>query len=110
MCSTGRTFRRIGKKHPYFPVSLVKHYTPSDKESFPLINETPLEVPPLDQIEEKKVLKVFEERRPREKDEREYFVRFKNPQHEDEWILAGKILYSQRFITIFGHERRPIPQ
>ncbi|MBW0542972.1 hypothetical protein O181_082687 [Austropuccinia psidii MF-1] len=32
-------------KHPNFPVSLVKHYTSSDKEFFPLRNETPLEVP-----------------------------------------------------------------
>ncbi|MBW0566708.1 hypothetical protein O181_106423 [Austropuccinia psidii MF-1] len=36
-------------KHPTFPVSLVKHYTSTDKELFPLRNETPLEVPPLDQ-------------------------------------------------------------
>ncbi|MBW0555780.1 hypothetical protein O181_095495 [Austropuccinia psidii MF-1] len=32
-------------KHPMFPVSLVKHYTSSDKELFPLRNETALEVP-----------------------------------------------------------------
>ncbi|MBW0563257.1 hypothetical protein O181_102972 [Austropuccinia psidii MF-1] len=35
-------------RHPTFPISLVKHYTSSDKELFPLKNETPLEVPPLD--------------------------------------------------------------
>ncbi|MBW0582839.1 hypothetical protein O181_122554 [Austropuccinia psidii MF-1] len=34
-------------KHPTFPVCLVKHYTSSDKEFFPLRNETPLEVPPV---------------------------------------------------------------
>ncbi|MBW0575305.1 hypothetical protein O181_115020 [Austropuccinia psidii MF-1] len=50
-------------KHPTFPVSLVKHYTSSDNEFFPLKNETPLEVPPLDQSEDKKVLKVLKERR-----------------------------------------------
>ncbi|MBW0565112.1 hypothetical protein O181_104827 [Austropuccinia psidii MF-1] len=58
--------------HPTFPVSLVKHYTSSDKELFPLRNETPLDVPPLDQSEEKKVLEVLKERRLRGKDEREY--------------------------------------
>ncbi|MBW0556258.1 hypothetical protein O181_095973 [Austropuccinia psidii MF-1] len=42
--------------HPTFLVSLVKHYTSSDKELFALRNETPLEVPPLDLNEEKKVL------------------------------------------------------
>ncbi|MBW0499894.1 hypothetical protein O181_039609 [Austropuccinia psidii MF-1] len=41
-------------KHPAFPVSLVKQYTSSDKGLFPLRDETPLEVPPLDQSEEKK--------------------------------------------------------
>ncbi|MBW0575446.1 hypothetical protein O181_115161 [Austropuccinia psidii MF-1] len=74
----------LENKHPTFPVSLVKHYTSSDKELFPLRNETPLQVPPLDQSEEKKVLKVLKERRLRGKNEREYLVRYKNPQHEDE--------------------------
>ncbi|MBW0556426.1 hypothetical protein O181_096141 [Austropuccinia psidii MF-1] len=57
----------LENKHPTFPISLVKHYTSSDKELFPLINETPLEVPPLDQSEDKKVLKVLKERRLRGK-------------------------------------------
>ncbi|MBW0503751.1 hypothetical protein O181_043466 [Austropuccinia psidii MF-1] len=53
----------LENKHLTFPVSLVKHYTSSEKELFPLRNETPLEVPPLDQSEEKKVLKVLKEKR-----------------------------------------------
>ncbi|MBW0515353.1 hypothetical protein O181_055068 [Austropuccinia psidii MF-1] len=32
----------LENKHPTFPVSLVKHYTSSDKELFPLRNETTL--------------------------------------------------------------------
>ncbi|MBW0562032.1 hypothetical protein O181_101747 [Austropuccinia psidii MF-1] len=78
----------LENKHPTFPVSLVKNYTSSDKELFPLRNETPVEVHPLDQSEEKKVLKVLKERRLRGKNEREYLVRYRNPQHEDEWIVA----------------------
>ncbi|MBW0490341.1 hypothetical protein O181_030056 [Austropuccinia psidii MF-1] len=54
-------------KHPTSPVSLVKHDTSSDKEVFPLSNQAPLEVPPLDQSEEKTVLKVLKERRLRGK-------------------------------------------
>ncbi|MBW0529635.1 hypothetical protein O181_069350 [Austropuccinia psidii MF-1] len=100
----------LENKNPTFPVSLLKHYTSSDKELFPLRNETPLDVPPLDQSEEKKVLKVLKERRLRGKDEREYLVRYKNTQHEDEWIVAERIPYSQRFLRRFRHERRPIPQ
>ncbi|MBW0528570.1 hypothetical protein O181_068285 [Austropuccinia psidii MF-1] len=100
----------LENKHPTFPISLVKHYTSSDKELFPLRNETPLEVPPLDQSEDKKVLKVLKERRLRGKNEREYLVRYKNPQHEDEWIEESKIPDSQRFLRRFRHERRPIDQ
>ncbi|MBW0535208.1 hypothetical protein O181_074923 [Austropuccinia psidii MF-1] len=60
----------LENKHPAFPVSLVKHYSSSEEELFSLSNETPLEVPPLDQSEEKKVLKVSKERRLRGKNER----------------------------------------
>ncbi|MBW0591399.1 hypothetical protein O181_131114 [Austropuccinia psidii MF-1] len=69
----------LENKHPTFPVSLVKHYTLSDKDLFPLRNGAPLEVPPLDQSEKKKVLKVLKERRLMAKDEREYLARYKNP-------------------------------
>ncbi|MBW0584543.1 hypothetical protein O181_124258 [Austropuccinia psidii MF-1] len=106
----GELSGELEKKHPTFPVSLVKHYTSSDKELFPLRNETPLEVPPLDQSENKKLLKVLKERRRRGKNEREYLVRYKNPQHEDEWIEESKIPDSQQFLRIFRHERRPISQ
>ncbi|MBW0588212.1 hypothetical protein O181_127927, partial [Austropuccinia psidii MF-1] len=102
--------REMENKHPTFPVSLVKHYTSSDKELFPLRNETPLEVPPLDQSEDNKVLKVLKERILRGKNEREYLVRYKNPQHEDEWIVESKIPDSQTFLIRFRHKRRPISQ
>ncbi|MBW0574717.1 hypothetical protein O181_114432 [Austropuccinia psidii MF-1] len=100
----------LGNKNETFPVSLVKHYTSSDNKLFPLRNETSLEVPSLDQSEEKKVLKVLKERRLRGKDERQYLVRYRSPQHKDEWIVAGKIPDSQSFLRRFRHERRPIPQ
>ncbi|MBW0517823.1 hypothetical protein O181_057538 [Austropuccinia psidii MF-1] len=100
----------LENKHPTFPVSLVKHYTSSNKELFPLRNETPLEVSPLYQSEEKKVLKVLKEKRIRVKDERQYLVRYRNPQHEDEWIVAEKIPDAQPFLRRFRHERRLIPQ
>ncbi|MBW0509093.1 hypothetical protein O181_048808 [Austropuccinia psidii MF-1] len=100
----------LENKHPDFLVSLVNHYTSSDKELFPLRNEKPLEVPPLDQIEEKKVLKFLKDRRLRGKNEREYLARYRNPQHEDEWLSESKITYSKMFFTSFRHDRRPIPQ
>ncbi|MBW0549598.1 hypothetical protein O181_089313 [Austropuccinia psidii MF-1] len=100
----------LKNKHPTFPVILVKHYTSGDKELFPLRYETPLEVPPLYQSEEKKVLKVLKERILRGKDERECLVRYRNPQHENEWIVSEKIPDSQKVLRRFRHERRPITQ
>ncbi|MBW0543253.1 hypothetical protein O181_082968 [Austropuccinia psidii MF-1] len=76
----------LENKHPTFPISLVKHYSSSDKELFPLRNETWLEIPPLDQSGEKKSTKILERKRLRGKDEREILVRYRNSQHEDEWI------------------------
>ncbi|MBW0482623.1 hypothetical protein O181_022338 [Austropuccinia psidii MF-1] len=100
----------LENKHPNFPFSLVKNYTSSDKELFPFRNETPLEVPPLDQSEEKKVLKFLKERRLRGKNEREYLVRYENPHHADEWIAESKIPDSQNFLRRFRHEIKPISQ
>ncbi|MBW0516189.1 hypothetical protein O181_055904 [Austropuccinia psidii MF-1] len=48
----------LENKHPDFPVTLGKNYTSSDGQLFPLRNETPLEVPPLDQSKEKKLPRV----------------------------------------------------
>ncbi|MBW0513757.1 hypothetical protein O181_053472 [Austropuccinia psidii MF-1] len=58
-------------KHPTSPVILIKSYSSSDKELFPLRNKRPLEIPPLEEGEEKKIVKVLKERRTRNKKERE---------------------------------------
>ncbi|MBW0511494.1 hypothetical protein O181_051209 [Austropuccinia psidii MF-1] len=70
-------------KNPTFPVSLIKPYSSSDKEFFPLRNKPPPEIPPLDKGEEKKIVKVLKERRTRNKKEREYLVRYRNPTQQD---------------------------
>ncbi|MBW0584428.1 hypothetical protein O181_124143 [Austropuccinia psidii MF-1] len=57
-------------KHPTFPVILLKPYSSSDKELFPLRNKPPLEIPPLEEGEEEKIVKVLKERRTRNKKER----------------------------------------
>ncbi|MBW0502050.1 hypothetical protein O181_041765 [Austropuccinia psidii MF-1] len=54
-------------KNSSFPLSLIKHYSSNDKELFPLINKPQLEIPPLEEGEENKVLKVLKERRTRKK-------------------------------------------
>ncbi|MBW0467233.1 hypothetical protein O181_006948 [Austropuccinia psidii MF-1] len=74
----------LQKKHPTFPVSLIKPYQPADKEFLPLRSPTPFTVPPVEESEDKKIKKFIEERRLRGKSQREYLVRYRNLVHEDE--------------------------
>ncbi|MBW0592629.1 hypothetical protein O181_132344 [Austropuccinia psidii MF-1] len=97
----------LENKHPTFPVSLIKHYQPTDKELFPLRNPTPLTVPPVEQCKDRKIKKVIKERRLRGKNQREYLVRYRNPVHEDEWLAESEIPYSDKLLRRLRHERRP---
>ncbi|MBW0504346.1 hypothetical protein O181_044061 [Austropuccinia psidii MF-1] len=56
-------------KNSTFPVSLIKPYSSSYQELFPLRDRPPLEINPPEE-EEKKILKVLKERRTRNKKER----------------------------------------
>ncbi|MBW0575275.1 hypothetical protein O181_114990 [Austropuccinia psidii MF-1] len=97
----------LENKHPTFPVILINPYQPADKELFPLRNPTTLTVPPVEQNEDKKIKKVIKERRLRCKNQREYFVRYRNPVHEDEWLAESGITDSDKLLRRFRHERRP---
>ncbi|MBW0476909.1 hypothetical protein O181_016624 [Austropuccinia psidii MF-1] len=55
------------KKHPAFPLSLIKPYSTSEKEVFPLINKHSLGILPLEQGKENKIVEVLKERRKRSK-------------------------------------------
>ncbi|MBW0561565.1 hypothetical protein O181_101280 [Austropuccinia psidii MF-1] len=94
-------------KHPTFPVSLMKPYSSSDKESLPLINKPPLEIPPLEEGEEKKIVRVLKERRTRNKKEREHLVTYRNKTQKDEWLLEKDITNSDKLLRRFRHERKP---
>ncbi|MBW0466380.1 hypothetical protein O181_006095 [Austropuccinia psidii MF-1] len=48
-------------KHPDFPVILIKPYSSSEKELFPLRNKPTLEIPPLEEGEERRIVKVLKE-------------------------------------------------
>ncbi|MBW0535912.1 hypothetical protein O181_075627 [Austropuccinia psidii MF-1] len=95
------------KKHPTNPVSLIKPYRFSDKELFPLRNKPQLEITPLEEGEEKKIVKVLKKRRTRNPEEREYLVRYRNLTQEDEWILEKNIINSDKLLRRFRHERKP---
>ncbi|MBW0514939.1 hypothetical protein O181_054654 [Austropuccinia psidii MF-1] len=88
-------------KQPTFPVSLIRPYSSSEKELFPLRNNCPLEIPPLEEGEEKKILKVLEERRTRNKKEREYLVRYRHPTQEYEWLLEKDITNADKLLRRF---------
>ncbi|MBW0539480.1 hypothetical protein O181_079195 [Austropuccinia psidii MF-1] len=60
----------LKNKHPTLPVSLIKPYSSCDKELSTLRNKPPLEIPPLEEGEEKKIVKFLKERRTRNKKER----------------------------------------
>ncbi|MBW0504190.1 hypothetical protein O181_043905 [Austropuccinia psidii MF-1] len=94
-------------KHPAFPISLIKTYSTSDKELFPVRNTTPIEIPPLEEGDEKKIVKVLKKRRTRNKKERECFVRYRNPTQEDEWLLEKDIKNADKLLRSLRHERKP---
>ncbi|MBW0547050.1 hypothetical protein O181_086765 [Austropuccinia psidii MF-1] len=95
------------KKHPAFPLSLIKPYSSSDKELFPLRNKHPLEIPPLKEGEGKKIVKVLKGRRTRNNKETEYLVRYRNGTQEDEWLLEKDIKNADKLLRRFIHERKP---
>ncbi|MBW0504363.1 hypothetical protein O181_044078 [Austropuccinia psidii MF-1] len=53
----------LENKHPNFSVSFIKTYQQADKEFFPLRNPTTLNLPPVEQSEDRKIRKVIKERR-----------------------------------------------
>ncbi|MBW0493252.1 hypothetical protein O181_032967 [Austropuccinia psidii MF-1] len=71
-------------KNPTFPVSLIRPDSSSFRELFPLRYRSPLEIKPPEEGEEKKIVKVLNENRTRNKKEREYLVKVRNPAQEDE--------------------------
>ncbi|MBW0515884.1 hypothetical protein O181_055599 [Austropuccinia psidii MF-1] len=97
----------ITKKHPTFPVILIKAYHSSDKELFPLRNKPPLEIPPLQEGEAKNIVKFLKERRTRNKKEREYFVRYREPTKQNEWLIDQDIDSSDKLPRRFRHEQTP---
>ncbi|MBW0540712.1 hypothetical protein O181_080427 [Austropuccinia psidii MF-1] len=94
-------------KHPTFPVGLIKPYSSSDKELFPLRNKPPLELPPLEEGEENKIVKFLKERRTKNKKQREYLVKYIYPTQEDEWLLEKDITNANKLLRRFRHEIKP---
>lgn len=96
----------LQKKHPTFPVSLLKHYEEADKELFPLRKEIPdTDIPPMEQQELREVKKILKEKIMRGVKDKLYLVRFKNPVHEDEWLTAKEIPNAEKFLKRIKHTK-----
>ncbi|MBW0575454.1 hypothetical protein O181_115169 [Austropuccinia psidii MF-1] len=94
-------------KCPTFPVGLIKPYSSSENNLFPLTNKPPHEVPPQEEGEENKIVKFLKETRTRNKREREYLVSYRNPAQEDECLLEKDITNAEKLLRGFRHESRP---
>ncbi|MBW0503261.1 hypothetical protein O181_042976 [Austropuccinia psidii MF-1] len=95
----------IINKHPTFPVSLVKPYISSDSEKFPLRNEVPQHMPPIESTGANKITKVPKERNLRTKKVRKYLVRYSDPTCEDEWLAEKDIPEATKLFRRFSHTR-----
>ncbi|MBW0523906.1 hypothetical protein O181_063621 [Austropuccinia psidii MF-1] len=95
----------FSRKHPVFPVSLVKTYFQTEEDKFPSRkkNTTPPEIVEVEQSPGR-VKRIIKARKIRlnGKDQRQYFVRLKNQTADkDKWLAEDDIpdgsLHSRRF-------------
>ena len=98
------------RKHPTFPVSLVKPYNKPDHDKFPLRQKVKVVIPPLDSSSKNKViLKILREKRLRvdNKDVKMYLARYKNLSADhDEWLLEKDIPDSGILLRKFRSDKR----
>ncbi|MBW0536205.1 hypothetical protein O181_075920 [Austropuccinia psidii MF-1] len=95
----------LGNKYPKLEVSLVKTYTSSDAEKFPLRNRAPQNIPPIESSGTRKITKVLKERKLRAKKLREYLVGYSDPTCEDEWLSEKDIPEATKLLKRFRNTR-----
>ncbi|MBW0471249.1 hypothetical protein O181_010964 [Austropuccinia psidii MF-1] len=74
----------LSNNHPTFLVSLIKPHKYGDAQKFPLRNEAPQNIPPVESSDVKKTTKILKERKLKPKKIREYLVGYSDPACEDE--------------------------
>jgi hypothetical protein len=95
------------KKHPTFPVSLIKPYVINDNEKFPLRKDNVrVVIPPLEE-EIVKIKKILQHRKIRQNntDIKQYLVRYSGSK-EDEWLPVDKIPDSDRLLRQYRVDKR----
>ncbi|MBW0556522.1 hypothetical protein O181_096237 [Austropuccinia psidii MF-1] len=100
----------FSRKHPVFPVSLVKPYFQTEEDNFPSRkkNTTPPEIVEVDDFPGP-VKKIIKARKIRlnGKDQRKYFVRFKNQtEYKDKWLAEDAIPDGNLHLRRFRVSRR----
>ena len=100
----------IEKKHPTFPVSLLKHYKPSDKDKFPLRKEVVVNIPVLkDDSSPLEIKKILKDKivRIKNKDTRLYLARYKGRTADsDKWLRADEIPDSDRLLRNYRSDKK----
>ncbi|MBW0461291.1 hypothetical protein O181_001006 [Austropuccinia psidii MF-1] len=98
------------RKHPVFPVSLIKPYFHTEEDKFPSRKEntTPPEIVEVEEFPGP-VNKIIQDRKIRlnGKDQRQYLARFKNQTADtDKWLAEDAIPDGNLHLRIFGASRR----
>jgi hypothetical protein len=100
----------FSRKHPTFPVSLIKPYNSPDPEKFPLRQKVRVVIPPIEQPPKQKViLKILREKRLRvdNRDVKMYLSRYKGlGADQDEWLLEQEIPEAPTILRRFRIEKR----
>ncbi|MBW0592377.1 hypothetical protein O181_132092 [Austropuccinia psidii MF-1] len=95
----------LSKKHPTFPVSLIKPYKVSDDGKFPLRYKFPQVIPPIESSGRKKITKVLKERKLRTNKVRGYLVRYSDPTCEDKWLAEKDLPEATKILRRFRNNR-----
>ncbi|MBW0565884.1 hypothetical protein O181_105599 [Austropuccinia psidii MF-1] len=109
-CSGSQTYREISRKHPVFPVCLVKPYFQTEEDKFPSRRKSPTP-PEIVEVEQSPgpVSKTIRARKIRlnGKDQRQYSVRFKNQTADkDKWLEEDAIPDGNLHLRRFRASRR----
>ncbi|MBW0545290.1 hypothetical protein O181_085005 [Austropuccinia psidii MF-1] len=100
----------FSRKHPVFPVSLVKPYFQKEEDKFPSRKKNPAS-PEIVEVEDSpgQVKRIIKARKIRlnGKDQRQYLVRFKNQTADkDKWLAEGAIPDGNLHLRRFRASRR----
>ena len=96
------------RKHPTFPVSLIKLYKTSDEKRFPK-RRVKVVIPELDKDETGEIQKILREQQTKVEGRirREYLVRYKGrPSEEDQWLQESKITNGDHLLQKFRVAKR----